>query len=195
MRECAILYNMKIKHILFVLSVLVAVSGCDFFRKVAGRPTSSDIQEKKILIERDKADKLAKAQEQARLDSLAEVKLKMALAEEAMKQDSLAALKALYDQNCMLYDLKSLKGLASGELSHRYYIVIGSFKEEENADKQLAKVEKKNASLEPQKIHFRNRMIAVGVCPSNKLTEVVEVLDEVKAYPFCPKDAWILVNE
>ena len=186
---------MKVRHILFLLLTLVALSGCDFFRKVAGRPTSSDIQEKKILVEQDKADKLAKAQEQARLDSLAEVKFRLALAEETLKQDSLAALKALYDQNCMLYNLQSLKGLASGELSHRYYIVMGSFKEEENADKLLSKVEKKDSSLEPQKIHFRNRMIAVGVCPSNKLTEVVEVLGDVKEYPFCPKDAWVLVNE
>ena len=194
MRECAILYIMKTKHILFLLVALSAASGCDFFRKVADRPTSSDIQEKKILIERDKADKLAKAQEQARLDSLAEVKARIALAEEAMKQDSLAAVDFLLQQKCLLLPASSLKGLASGELTHRYHIMLGSFKEEANADK-LMKTIRKKSELEPVKMYFRNKRVAVGVCPSNKVTEIVDVLDEVKAYPFCPSDAWILVNE
>lgn len=185
---------MKTKHIIFLLLILSTVSGCDFFRKVAGRPTSSDIQEKKILVERDKAEKAAAAQEQARLDSLAEIERQAALAEEAARKDSLAALDFLSQEKCLILPPSTLKGLASGELSHRYHIMMGSFKDEANADKLMMQIRNKS-ELEPVKMYFRNKRVAVGVCPCNKVTELVEVLDEVKTYPFCPKDAWILVNE
>ena len=192
---------MKTKHILFFLSTLMFVSGCDFFRKVAGRETSSDIQEKKILIEQYEEKKLAWdleqeriQSEQARLDSIAEMERQIILAEEVARQDSLVALDVLNQQNCMMYDLQSLRGLASGELSHRYYIMLGSFKTEANADKLISQVEKNSTSLQPVKICFRNTMIGVGVCPRNKVVEIVDVLDDVKSHSFCPKDAWILVN-
>ena len=44
---------------------LFAVTGCDFFRGLAGRPTSEDIENKKIELLRAQ-----QAAEQARLDSI-----------------------------------------------------------------------------------------------------------------------------
>jgi hypothetical protein len=179
----------------------VAVSGCDFFRKVAGRPTSADIQEKKILIERHEEEKLALEMEQerirvekARLDSIAEVEHLRTLAEETVRKDSLNALDQLSNEKVLMYPLSTFKGLSSGEISHRYHIILGSFKEESNADKLIRQIMDKS-DFEPVKLSFLNNRTAVGVCPSNKLTEIVDVIDDVRACPFCPKDAWILVNE
>jgi hypothetical protein len=94
----------------------------------------------------------------------------------------------------MMYRLSSLKGLSSGELQHGYYIVVGSFKDAANADKFIAKVSK-HPDMDPVKVRFRTGMVAVGVCPRNRIAEIAAVIDDVKSKSFCPKDAWILVNE
>ena len=194
MRECALLYRaMKKIHILFVVFVLATVSGCDFFRKVAGRPTSDEIEVKRAEIAVVEARKAEAAREQARQDSVKAEQERARLAEEAAIRDSLEALDELAQKGCQMYDLSSLKGLSSGELAHRYYVVIGSFRDAANADKFIVKVSS-DTLMDPAKIHFRTGMIAVGVCPRNTLKDVADVIDDVRSRPYCPKDAWILVN-
>ena len=56
---------MKKTYILLALVVMSTVTGCDFFRKLAGRPTSEEIESKRLEI-----IMAQKAVEQARLDSL-----------------------------------------------------------------------------------------------------------------------------
>lgn len=53
---------------------VVLLSGCDMFRRLAGRPTSTEIAEKKAIIERVEREKIAQA-EKARQDSLEQVRL------------------------------------------------------------------------------------------------------------------------
>ena len=59
------------KNILPLLLVMMfVVTGCDFFRMVAGRPTSKDIEKKRLEI-----IKAEEAALQARLDSIAASRL------------------------------------------------------------------------------------------------------------------------
>ena len=191
---CIIVKVMKKSYILVLFAVMLLVTGCDFFRKVVGRPTSDEIEVRRVAVEQDKAQKAELAREQARLDSLAEVKQRMMAAKEMETRDSLAAHTALKEKGCVLYDLSSLKGLASGELAHRYYLIVGSFRDAANADKFMSKIAEDSA-MEPVQVHFRTGIVAVGVCPRDKITQMVSVIDEVRTKSFCPKDAWILVNE
>jgi hypothetical protein len=184
---------MKRTYILIFLALILMTSGCDFFRKVAGRPTSADIEAKKVKIVQAEAEKIELACEQARLDSLEAENERIRIAQEMAARDSAAAHETLKQMNCMQYALSSLKGLASGNLEHKYYVIIGSFKDEANADKFLSKVAGE-PGMEPVKIHFRNRMIAVGVAPRDKIAQMPSVVEEVRTKSFCPKDAWILVN-
>lgn len=191
---CIIVTLMKRSYILVLMSLMLMVSGCDFFRKVAGRPTSADIESRKVEIAHVEEEKAELAREQARLDSLQAEAERIRIAEEKAVRDSLEARAALKEKDCMIYTLASLKGLSSGELGHRYYFVVGSFKDAANADKFLSKVAKE-PGMEPVKVRFRTGMFAVGVCPRNKIVEMTSIVDEVRAKSFCPKDAWILVNE
>ncbi len=50
LREYAISKCMKQSYILLALAVMMTVTGCDFFRRLAGRPTSEYIEEKKLEI-------------------------------------------------------------------------------------------------------------------------------------------------
>jgi hypothetical protein len=185
---------MKRSYLLSLLAVMLMVSGCDFFRKVAGRPTSADLQAKKTEITYAETQKAEHAREQARLDSLEAVAQMERNAREMAERDSLAAHQTLKEKGCQIYELKSLKGLSSGELSHRYYLIVGSFKEGANADKFISKVAK-DSLMQPIKVKFRTGMVAVGVCPRNKIADMPTVVEQVRTKTFCPKDAWILVNE
>lgn len=191
---CINVTYMKKSCILILLAAAFVVEGCDFFRKVAGRPTSDDIEAKRVEIAHVKEKMEEHAREQARLDSIKVAMEQARLAEEKAAQDSLDALSVIKEKGFMMYDLESLKGLSSGELNHRYYVVVGSFKDAGNADKFITKVEAE-PGMDPVKVRFRTGMVAVGVCPSDKVTQVAAVLDDVRAKSFCPKDAWVLVNE
>jgi hypothetical protein len=191
---CIIVKVMKRTYIFALIALMLIVSGCDFFRKVAGRPTSADIEAKRVAIHQDKVQKAELAREQARLDSLEAENERIRIAQEAAARDSLAACDALKKKRCFLYDLSSFKGLKSGALEHRYYVVIGSFRKEVNADWYVS-MASKVPGMNPVKIYFKNNMIAVGVSPRDKIADLPSVFDEVRKKSFCPKDAWVLVNE
>ena len=86
-----------------------------------------------------------------------------------------------------------LGGLKASELSGKYYIIVGAFMEKANAEKKAAKL--KESGYEATLISFRNGYNAVGICPSATLAQVYESLRKIQGQDFCPKDAWILVNE
>ena len=184
---------MKKSYILVLLLVMLTVTGCDFFRKVAGRPTTANIEAKKVEIARVEKERAEALREQERLDSLRAAEQRARIEEETALRDSLAAPIALKERGCIMYDLSSLKGLASGELEHRYYVIVGSFRDGANADRFIRKIAA-DSVMQPVKVHFRTGMVAVGVCPRNKIAEMPSVVDEVRTRSFCPKDAWILVN-
>lgn len=173
---------MRRAHILMALLVLMTVSGCDFMRKVAGRPTSEDIENKRLELLRAEEAAL-----QARLDSLRQ-------AEQKMLQDSLDALDSIRQLGGSILNPASLGGLFATKLESRYYIIVGSFRARSNAEKLFN--DAKAAGYRPALISFgKGGLIAVGVSPVNKLPDALAALNEVKQEKFCPSDVWILVNE
>ena len=173
---------MKKSYILLIVMALLSLTGCDFMRKLAGRPTSQDVENKRIEILRAEEAAL-----QARLDSLRNV-------EKRMIQDSLNALDSIRQLGGSILNPASLGGLFATKLEARYYIILGSFRARANAE-ALFKVAKE-AGYKPALISFgKGGLIAVGVCPVNKLPDAFVALNNVKKESFCPKDVWILVNE
>lgn len=172
---------MKRQVLLFLAVAVFAVSGCDFFRSLAGRPTSEDIEMKRIEILRAEEAAL-----QARLDSLKNV-------EQKMMQDSLNALDSIRQIGGSVLNPARYGGLFATRLEARYYVIIGAFRTRTNAENLLRTAKEKG--YRPALISFQSGMIAVGLSPVNKLTDALIELKKVKQEPFCPKDAWILVNE
>ena len=173
--------DMKKSVILLILMSALTVSGCDFFRVLAGRPTSKDIDAKRVQIMRAEEAAL-----QARLDSIRRV-------EEKVVSDSLAALDSLAAQGVVISDASRLGGLVEESQGPRYRIVLGVFRERDNARKLASQAEAKGFSA--QLLDCRRGMIAVGVCPVNRLSDSYAALNVVKKERFCPKDVWILLNE
>lgn len=162
-----------------MLVLLPFVTGCDFMRKLAGRPTAEDVEMMRI--------ELLHAEEaalQARLDSL----------EQRMIKDSLAALDSIRQLGGSILNPAKLGGLFATKLESRYYIILGSFRSRANAEALFTVA--KDAGYRPALITFgKGGLIAVGVCPVNRLSDAFSSLNDVKKESFCPDDVWILVNE
>jgi hypothetical protein len=171
---------MKKSTILMLMVTLAVVTGCDFFRKLAGRPTSEDIEEKRVAIMRAE-----EAAHQARQDSIRMEHQKVV--------DSLAMMDSIRQHGGSILDPDSLGGLVATKLEARYYIVVGSFRSRANAESLLATASSLNYA--PALITFRNGLIAVGVSPADNLTDAYASLKKVRQEKFCPSDVWILVNE
>ena len=178
---------MKRSVILILASAALVLSGCDFVRTLAGRPTSDDLAVKRSTIER--AENVARYQ--ARIDSLERVRAHLA--------DSLAELdKRLLDSLSQtkgtILNPTKLGGLYTTKLASRYYIVVGAFRTRSYAERKLTQCNAagySNATI----ISFRNGLLAVAVCPSDSLNETLKKLRELRGNGICPVDGWILVNE
>ena len=169
---------MKKSYILLAVVVVSAVTGCDFFRKLAGRPTSEDIEIKRKEMLADLKSKAVREKEVQ--DSLVLAAKRVA--------DSLAAVSSLEDSDVRVYSDSSLGGIAG------YQVVVGSFKDQRNADKMVAKVAAAG-DFNPHQVKMRNGMIAVAACHSDRIHEVLAGMEEMKKCGVCPADAWILKIE
>ena len=110
------LMSLSRKFIAIILAVLMmTVTGCDFMRVLAGRPTSKDIENKRLEI-----IKAEEAALQAKLDS-------MRLQEEKRVADSLAAMQALVSTGVVLSGPERLGGLVAESLPSKYHVVAGAF--------------------------------------------------------------------
>ncbi len=188
---------MKNHVVLAFLMVLLVTSSCDFLRSLAGRPTSSDLDRKRVEIARLEELKLQQEKEQLRLDSLIAARQAAADSLSAMQArmitDSLALVDSLQQLNGTILNPTELGGLYTTKLDSRYYIIIGSFSRRANAENLLAQVA--GEGYVPVLISFRNGLHAVGICQSDRLAETVEAFKSVRQKKFCPPDVWILLNE
>lgn len=172
--------NMKRIVVILMFASLFAMTGCDFFRTLAGRPTSEEIEMKKIEILRQEQAVL-----QARLDSIR--------LQQKMVQDSIAALDSIKQHGGTILNPAKLGGLFATKLEARYYIIVGAFKRRSNAESLLYQAT--YAGYSPALISFNNGMIAVGLRPCNTIVDAKEALVAIKKEEFCPNDVWILLNE
>lgn len=161
-----------------LLCAALLVSGCDFFRKLAGRPVSADIEAKRILIEREKE------LEKHRSDSLEKVRKR--------ESDSLMVVKSLGEHPNMLMKSTRISLASKSVLENDYYVIIGSFGKRENAVAMASKVGE--AGYKTVLISYTNGFTAVGVNPSDSMVDAYFSLSKLLKEDFCPADAWILDN-
>lgn len=178
---------MKRSLILLLVISLPFFTGCDFFRSLAGRPTSKDIEHKQVkVLLAEKAELVSENVALAsRLDSVER--------EFRTIKDSLNALDSISQYGGTILNPTTLGGLFSTKLEARYYVIVGAFRYRTNAELLYKKAVAEG--YRPALISFRNGKMAVGVCPSNSITEVFASLKKIRREDFCPADVWVLLNE
>lgn len=178
-------YCIAMKKIGFLLLglTLVIVTGCDFFRILAGRPTSSEIEEIRAEIRRV---------EKARQDSF-EVVRQERVRDSLVRADSIAALDSIVKNAGPLLTPEKFHGLVSGDFNTRYCIIVGSFKTKSNAVGFLKKVRQRG--YEAGMYTFKSGWYAIGVCPSDHIRQIQRSLKAISEDGFFPRGTWVLVND
>lgn len=190
----------KIIAILAIALPAFLLTGCDFIRSLGGRPTSSDITAKKILIEQKRRaeaeQELLALQEAAPAEPEATVS-SQDIPEEAPKPgrvvDDPEILSSLIAEGMQVKKASSLKSFPSSQVETKYCIIVGAFGVKENADKVVAAATR--AGFKAVELNYRSGMVGVGIIPSNSIVEVYNLFQKAKSESFCPKDAWLLVKE
>ena len=93
------------RFILMICLLLPLLAGCDLFRKMAGRPTSAQIEQKREMIEAEIAA------HQSRLDSLDAVQKQIS--------DSLAVLDSMRFSDDALVEARQLADVSRNSLAFR----------------------------------------------------------------------------
>ncbi|MBQ3723073.1 MAG: hypothetical protein II851_05125 [Bacteroidales bacterium] len=170
----------------FVL-LLLAVTGCDFFRTVAGRPTSSELEAKRVTVAlREQAEREAQAREQAVRDSIA--------AAAKHVSDSAAAETFFRETRVMRIRSRSLPGLRTDDFPYRYCLVLAGFSQPGNGEKFAERL--KEAGYEPAVLHYtRGSNTVVGICPTNHFGDLQEAYEKVRTEKFFSRDAWIFIKD
>lgn len=158
--------------LLFALLTLASVvSGCDFMRRLAGRPTSADIEAKR--------QKLATRTDEhaARMDSLSVVQQQFA--------DSLAKAETQQAQE----EVKKVEpekpvvvpGETVEDMSTRYAVTLAAFSKYKDAKALCDKA--REAGYDARLIH-RKQYISVAVVLTNDRSEAVAVKKKVEKEKF-----------
>lgn len=170
---------MRLISLLAILLAAVLAGGCDAFRTLAGRPTSSEIEVKRAAIARQEA-----------------VKDSLRLADMAQLQ---AAQKEQADSSASVDGLRKLPRLMAKSIglaekpAKRLYIMTGMYSSEANAKRASDTMASRGYPAEL--ISYRSGKTAVGICGCNKIGELYESYRRFSDEPFCPDGVWILVNE
>ena len=155
----------------------VLLGSCDAFRKLAGRPTSADIEAKRQLIEAERSAHLD------RLDTMDSVYRQLS--------DSVAAVDSMRISANVKVESRSLSVQSRVQLTHRYYVVVGAFGKYDNAVRCAEDYGQKGYAS--KLIGYANGFTAVGICPTDNLSEAYASLVRVRDAGLC-SDAWILDN-
>lgn len=172
---------MRIKGLILAVALgATLLTGCDFLRKVAGRPTSADIT---ALREQIAAEEAARAKAVA--DSIAAL--------EKWRADSLAAEQAIRTVPGLAFSISSLGGIRGKRPSSKYLVIVGAFSNPDFAAKRAAACAKDGYPAEV--IFFRSGLRAVGILPSDEAFFVTDTLEKLRGGTVCPPKSWILINE
>lgn len=170
--------------IIFVLAS--TLSSCDFLRRMAGRPTSSELavlEQKRDSLEIERRLK-HKSQGVAEWDEPS--------ATPPLDANSDAAqIQALKDASGSLYlrSLSRFKG--SAQASELFYVIAGTFKEVENAERFCRRLQ--DVFPQAQVLVLGNGLRLTAVYAADRADQTLSFLAENKAG--LPAEAWVLIND
>ena len=159
---------------------LFLAGGCDFFRGLAGRPTSAD-----IALKREALQNKAAMEQKAAEDSLA------AAAQVQRETSDPPELVSRLEQSSRLNKLsRKLDAASAASLDKRYYVMVGYFSEASNAASLASRLDR--AGFTAVLLKYAAGGTAVGVNPSDRLSDAYDSLQRLVGLDYIPEDSYIL---
>lgn len=162
--------------------------GCDFFRAVAGRPTSQEIEAKRKLIAME-VEASQPSVDTVRMEQPAGTAAPSDPAEPVAAPVETPAARPV-DLRGIRINARPAASFGSSRPAYRYYVMIGTFGSRDNAVRQAGKAQ--TAGYPATLIPLGSQLTGVGLSGSDDLGAVVASLERLRSEAFCPKDAWIL---
>ena len=178
------------KTLILVLMLLPLLGSCDLVRKLAGRPTSAQVEQ--MRQEKEAADTVASVQPAAQQDVQPAVQPAVPQEREQVSAREAQLLDSLSQSKGTVLNPSKLGGLFTTKLEYKYYIVVGSFRTRSYAERKLTQCNENGYTATI--ISFRNGLMAVAICPSNNLEQTLKTLKQLRGTTVCPQDGWILMN-
>ena len=175
-----------------VITVL-SVTGCDFFRVLAGRPTSKDIEVKREKILRSYQEgspvKPGMTEEKPGMTQEASLPAVTGNPEPAAAEQGEARMDSAVTDHPAGSPVKP--GVTGKKAEKkRYYVIMGAFSSKDNAVKYAERI--KAYGYEPEFFGFTEGRTAVGIGGTDDPEEVKAFMKELKGQDFCPEGVWIL---
>jgi hypothetical protein len=194
--------------ILFIIAL--SVTSCDFFRKLAGRPTAAQLAT--LQWRKDSLERAAKANVSAAdtilvssasvstaAPSAASASAALAPAAPAVATDvtTLKASLSAAIPGTIIHSLSRYGGLSAESgmkvsTLPRYSIIVGTFKNADNAARYTLTMKKKGFTS-AQSLHLKGAYTLVMVASVESVQEVLSVFGDFSGR--LPKDAWVLLND
>ena len=175
-----------IRTVLILIPVALAATGCDFFRKLAGRPTSDQIAAMAEAIRLEEsariADSLRKALAEPQEDSAATTPTPATPAAQAASTPTASSPVTAATTPA------AAAPAPAGDLK-RFYVVMASFGNSANANKYASILEAKGY---PATILKRGSYQVVAVCGTDDEAAIKQSFDEIRRQDFCPQGVWII---
>ncbi|MDP3451896.1 MAG: SPOR domain-containing protein [Bacteroidales bacterium] len=157
------------KFLLIMMAAIMIVTSCDWVRSQLGMATSDQIAELKREQQRVEAERrTADSIERVKQDSLS-----------AIVADSVAAAKQIADGSLS----------RSANLSNRYHVVVGSFKDYSNSERMVINLKKRG--YEPSVIDFKNGFKVVSVSSYSNMSAAFNVMYKLLDENFGADDIWV----
>ena len=187
-----------IQTVLILIPVALAATGCDFFRKLAGRPTSDQIAAMAEAIRLEEsariADSLRKALAEPQEDSAAIAPAPATPAAQAASTPTASSPVTAATTPAAAAPATAPSAPATsapapaGDLK-RFYVVMASFGNSANANKYASILEAKGY---PATILKRGSYQVVAVCGTDDEAAIKQSFDEIRRQDFCPQGVWII---
>jgi len=187
-----------IQTVLILIPVALAATGCDFFRKLAGRPTSDQIAAMAEAIRLEEsariADSLRKALAEPQEDSAAIAPAPSTPAAQAASTPTASSPVTATTTPAAAAPATAPSAPATaapapaGDLK-RFYVVMASFGNSANANKYASILEAKGY---PATILKRGSYQVVAVCGTDDEAAIKQSFDEIRRQDFCPQGVWII---
>ncbi|MBP5539457.1 MAG: hypothetical protein J6X69_06500 [Bacteroidales bacterium] len=168
--------------IIFVLAS--ALSSCDFLRRMAGRPTSSELallEQKRDSLEIERRLKHKRPAPEATETSPS--------AAEPVSDE--AQIQALRDASGSLYLRRLSRFRGSAPAAELFYVIVGTFKEADNAERFCKRLQ--DAFPQAQVLVLGNGLRLTAVCATDRADQTLSFLAENKAR--LPAETWVLIND
>jgi cell division septation protein DedD len=182
-----------IQTVLILIPVALAATGCDFFRKLAGRPTSDQIAAMAEAIRLEEsariADSLRKALAEPQEDSAAIAPAPATPAAQAASTPTASSPVTATTAPATAPSAPATAAPAPAGDLKRFYVVMASFGNSANANKYASILEAKGY---PATILKRGSYQVVAVCGTDDEAAIKQSFDEIRRQDFCPQGVWII---